>query len=197
MIGKHRIMTNALRALGMCVCAVVVASCASSDPAEEKLLVCPRVGVLEDASRMVTFRPGEGRTLDDVAYDTEITNATISCRYDKGRVRSDIAFDMDMWAGRAAPLGTAQFRYFVAVTELNTTVITKQYFTVEADFTKKSRDYKSQDVEDIYLDYSKLGRPDLYEILVGWDLSPEQLQYNRSTDAFDRPDITKFQYPNQ
>lgn len=196
MIGKHRIMTNAFRTLVLCVCTAIVASCASSETTEDELLVCPRVGVLEDASRMVAFGPGEGRALSDVAYDTEITNATISCKYEKGRVRSDIAFNVDMWAGQAAPLGVVRFRYFVAVTELNTSVLTKQYFTVEADFTKKSREYKSEEVEDIYLDYSKLGRPDLYEVLVGWDLSPEQLQYNRSTDAFDRPDITKFQYQN-
>jgi len=177
----------------LCLCALLLAGCAGG--AEEELLVCPRVGVLKDAARMITFAPGEGRELNDVAYDTELSEPQVTCRYDKGKVKSHIEFTADMWAGRAASLGLATFRYFVAVTELNTAVVTKEYFTVEADFSKSSRDFKTLEVEDIVIDYKKLGRPDLYEILIGWDLTPEQLQYNRSTDAFDRPDITKFQYP--
>lgn len=162
-----------------------------SSDADEALRVCPRAGILVDASQMLVFGRGESRTAENVAYDAELDNMNISCKYDDDIVKSEISFTIDMWAGDIAPAGSRTFRYFVAVTELNTAVVTKEYFTVKADFSKSRRVFVEEEIGGIEFSFEKLGRPDLYEILIGWDLTPEQLQYNRTTSAFDRPKIRR------
>ena len=161
-----------------------------------RITVCPRAGVLYDASRMIQFGAGPDRTVDNVAYDAEIGKVSIKCDNDGGVVDAEIKFALDVRAGPQGRVGSQTFRYFVAITELNQRVIDKQYYAFEAKFdVDKPRVYETKEIDDIRIPFKRLGRPDLYEILVGWDLTSEQLQYNRSTSQFDRPNLRRIERP--
>ena len=86
---------------------------------DQRLRVCPRVGVLYDASRLTLFGSSGEQTEQNVAFDAEIANVKVRCDYDKNTVKSDIDFDLEILAGPVATPGKQTFRYFVAVTELN------------------------------------------------------------------------------
>ncbi len=167
--------------------AIVLPGCTTAE--QQQARVCPRVGVLLDAARVTEFSGIGNETREDVAYDIEISDANLTCKYDDDVIKANVEFTAEMWAGPKAPQEETNFRYFVAVTELNTSVVTKEYFSINADFSKTIRSKKRQEIEDIRINYEKLGRGDLYEILIGWDLTPGQLKYNREVSSFDRPDI--------
>ena len=161
-----------------------------------RITVCPRAGVLYDASRMIQFGSGAERTVDNVAYDAEIGQVRIKCDNDEGVVDAEIEFALDVRAGPQGRVGTQTLRYFVAITELNQRVVDKQFYAFEADFdVDKPRVYETKKIDDIRIPFKRLGRPDLYEILVGWDLTPQQLQYNRATSQFDRPNLRRIERP--
>lgn len=162
----------------------------------ERLRVCPRVGVLYDASRLTLFGPSGAETEENVVYDAEIIDASIRCKHDDDEVTSDVDFRLEIVAGPMAASGKKTFRYFVAVTELNRRVLEKKYYTYEADFDDGiTRLRVKREADNIEFSFARLGRPDLYEILIGWDLTPAQLDYNRTHSAFDRPRIRQVGRP--
>jgi hypothetical protein len=159
------------------------------------ITACPRVGVLYDAAKLTEFTSGASTELANLAYDSEISDAFTECEYDGDEVVSKIEFALDMWAGPAAPAVEKEFRYFIVVTELNQRVLTKEYFTYRANFNKARRVYEVKEIDGIRIPYKRLGRGDLYEILIGWDLTPEQIEYNRTHTPFEKPNLRRMQRP--
>ncbi len=172
--------------------AVLVSACGS----EPSRVVCPQVGVLYDADRVSIFGPGPEKNLENLVYDAEIGDVSIDCKYNDEIVKSEISFSLDLRAGPAAIPGKQTFRYFVALTELNSAVLSKKVYSQEVEFdAENGRFLLSKKVGDLKIDYKRLGRGDLYEILVGWELTPEQLTYNRTHTPFDRPNLRRVLRP--
>jgi len=170
----------------------VLAGCAG----EDRLIICPRVAVLYDASRLTDFVLGVSKTTENVAYDAEIYNPIIKCKYDEDVVISDIEFNLDVMRGPQGISGKREFLYFVAVTELNQEVLEKKIYTFRVNFDDDERRVVAkQEAKNIKINFQRLGRGDLYEILVGWDLTPEELAYNRNTSPFDRPNFRRGRAP--
>ncbi len=187
--GVRRIAVLALAGL----VSIGVAACGGD---KNSRVVCPQVGILYDASRVTEFVPGGEPTLENVTYDAEIGDARISCKYDGDIVKSKVSFTLDMRAGPAAREDKHEFKYFVAVTELNSRILSKKVYSVEAKFDPETRRVVvTKDVGGLKVNYKRLGRSDLYEILVGWELTPEQLAYNRTHSMFDRPNLRRVPRP--
>ena len=173
---------------------LVLSSCGREDPFVVK--VCPRIGALYDASQITVFGPGAGRDISNVAYDGEIGRVRGECDNDGSAAEVEIKFDLDLRAGPQGRTGEQTFQYFVAVTELNQRVLNKQVYNFTAEFKPgEPRVYETKEVKKIRIPYQRLGRADLYEVLVGWELSPEQLAYNRNTSPFDRPNLRAVERP--
>ena len=78
------------------------------------------------------------------------------------------------------------YRYWVAVTVRNLTVLDKQYFTVPVQFTpgKDRVDYVDH-VADIVIPRANTRvSGDNFEILVGFDVTPEMADFNRQGKRF-------------
>ena len=173
---------------------LVLTGCGREDPFVVE--VCPRIGVLYDASQLTVFGPGPGRDLNNVAYDGEIGRVRGECDNNGQFAEVEIKFDVDLRAGPQGRVGQQNFQYFVAVTELNQRVLNKQVYNFTAEFEPgQPRIYETREVKNIRIPFQRLGRADLYEVLVGWELSPEQLAYNRNTTPFDRPNLRAVERP--
>ena len=167
---------------------LTLTACGGND--SERLRICPRVGVLYDASRLTLFGPSGEEIAANITYDLEMTNARIQCDFDDTRVVADIEFELIANRGPAATPGKMPLRYFIAVTELNQRVLDKRYQVYELDMNPGQQRLRvTRSLKNISFDFGRLGRPDLYEILVGWDLTPAQLEFNRSQSPFDRPRV--------
>ncbi|WP_233355748.1 hypothetical protein [Henriciella litoralis] len=146
---------------------------------------CPPVAALYDASRIVEMG-AEGITYDKIAYTGEITGVNMVCRYiDDQPLRAEVEVDFAFGKGPMATANSHTYQYWVAVTRRNSKVLAKQYFTVDADFSKGIVDGRREIIQDIIIpraDETISGAN--FEVIVGFDLTDEQLAFNREGRRF-------------
>ena len=144
---------------------------------------CPRIGILSDAATLVKFRPGPGRDLTDVEHEAEILNVDRTCELrDKGTaVEVAVTIQFAASRGPAAPEATTiPLPYFVAVVERATQrIIAREAIPgqIELPPGRRRAGVGEEITERIPLSTGR--SPADYEILVGLELTEEQLQYNR------------------
>ena len=145
--------------------------------------VCPRIGILSDAATLVKFRPGQGRDLTDVEHEAEILSVDRTCELRDRGAAVDVTVTIQMAAARgpAAPEQTTiALPYFVAVVERATQrIVAREAIAgqVELPPGRRRAGVGEEIIERIPLSAGR--SPADYEILVGLELSEEQLQYNR------------------
>lgn len=171
----------------------LVAGCSSTKDLAESLDTrqnsgaCPPVGSVYDAARIVAFRDGSEELYTDIAYTGEITDVRSFCRYTGDNpVNAELEVDFAFGKGRAAASNTHDFTYWVAVTRRNGKVLAKEYYNVTANFEGNSQ----LDGATTKIDRITIPRADEtiagsnFEIVVGFDLTEQQLEFNRAGKRF-------------
>ena len=171
----------------------LVAGCSSTKELAQSLDTrqnagaCPPVGSIYDASRVVDFGEGAEQLYTDIRYTGEITDVRSFCRYTGDNpLTAELQIDFAFGKGPAADANAHDFTYWVAVTRRNGKVLAKEYYTVSAEFQGNSKlDGTTQKIEKITIpraDETIAGSN--FEILVGFDLSEEELEFNRAGKRF-------------
>ncbi len=147
---------------------------------------CPIMGVLYDAARVVEFKQPEER-FASVGYTAEMRGVRGLCRYVGGEP-IELALQIDMAFGRG-PMAEGQvhtYRYWVAVTRLDVAPLAKQYFDIEVRFPPGADRVSGSEVfEKIIIPRANETISGAnFEVLVGFDLTPEQLAFNREGKRF-------------
>lgn len=94
---------------------------------------CPSINVLEDTSQIQLYRPGGSRTSNDVTSTWVIMDWGGECTYrdDEDGVRVEVDLNLALGA-RRGPANTAEevtTNFFIAITDVNKTILAKQIFT--------------------------------------------------------------------
>ncbi|WP_421865133.1 hypothetical protein [Parvibaculum sp.] len=147
------------------------------------LYPCPAVGVLNETDH-VTLLSGAGTDLTDVVAKAEIGKVVSTCKYDveESTITVDIAFNGVAEIGPAAPARALTLKTFVAVTRRFNAFDKKQVYEVPVVFEPGQRQvHFVKTVEGTILPYGGRADGSIYQILVGFQLTPEQLEYNRRT----------------
>ena len=182
------VLKRARRALGLAATIGLLAACAGSDipnPAP-----CPRVAVLHDAARFVSFDgPASAET---VAYSGEVLRAEGACRYFEDKpIIADLTITMAFGRGPKGADRTEEFNYFVAVTRTDRAVIHKEVYPIRVTFPR------GEDVVQVTQRIDEIVIPRAtervsgtnFEILTGFQLSLEQVNFNRSGASLKFPDL--------
>jgi hypothetical protein len=141
--------------------------------------LCPRISVLKDAERLTAFREGGGRDLTDVTFEAEFGELRAACTVDKGRASVRTQVNMNLVRGPAGGEKNGDLAFFIAVTDPNNNVLTKEVFSGPAEFPRnQSRAIISEESELTIPIAAKWIAAD-YEILIGFQLTQDQLEYNR------------------
>ena len=147
---------------------------------------CPVIGSVYDAARYVKMADGSGELYSDIEFTGEIVDVRIFCRYtDDNPLDAEIEIDFAYGKGPAANADGHTYPYFVAVTRRNGKVLARETFASQADFRGKTLTGKSELVNRITIpraDGSISGVN--FEIVVGFELTPEQLEFNRAGKRF-------------
>ena len=145
---------------------------------------CPPAASLYDSARIVELEGGE--TFGHITYSGEITGVELFCRYvGSDAIRAELELDFAFGKGPAGTASSHNFTYWVAVTRLNGTVLAKEYFTVDADFRDNIVDAARVSLNDIIIpraDETVSGAN--FEVLVGFELTEDELQFNRDGKRF-------------
>ena len=148
---------------------------------------CPAVGSVYDAARVIQFDDSSEERYTDIRYTGEITDVRSFCRYTGDNpLTAEIQVDFAFGKGPAADAASHDFGYWVAVTRRNGKVLAKEYYTVTAKFEGNSKlSGATQKIDRITIpraDDSIAGTN--FEILVGFDLTDEELAFNREGKRF-------------
>jgi hypothetical protein len=147
---------------------------------------CPFVKVLYDAARYQEFEGGKEAS-SAVGFTGEIQGVSAFCEY-KGdepiKVEMEVLFELGR--GPAAKGDAKSYRYWVAVTHRNEDVIAKQYFDLPVKFPEgQDRVPVRDEFKELVIPRAKATTSGSnFEILVGFDVTPEMAAFNRDGKRF-------------
>ncbi len=142
--------------------------------------VCPSTGILRDAADLTRFR-GADTDLTSMVIDGRITGLAGRCKLDDpGRLRTTISVNMDLTRGPANPARVANVRYFIAAAR-GDTILDKQVITLPIAFrSNDDRMRVAADPVDLVFPVSDTVSGAAYRIIVGFQLTPQELAFNRA-----------------
>jgi hypothetical protein len=148
---------------------------------------CPLTGVLYDNSRLVAFdAPGVERYAS-ITNTGELTGVRSLCRYvDDNPITMTMEIDMSFGRGPASTSDRQTYRYWIAVARRGRAPIEKAYFDVDVRFPRgQSVVTRTEQIERIVIPRANAEvSGENFEVLVGFELTPEQLQFNRDGKRF-------------
>ncbi len=152
---------------------------------------CPYVKVLYDAARYVELKDNK-ETASAVGFTGEIQGLSSACQYKSDepiKVEMEILFALGR--GPQASGSSKTYRYWVAVTDRNQEVIAKEYFTLPVTFPAGAdRTLMTDKIFGVSIPRARSSvSGSNFEVLVGFDVTPEMVAFNRDGKRF-RPNVT-------
>lgn len=145
---------------------------------------CPYVKILYDAARYVELT-GDRVAASNVGYTGEIEGLTSDCAYqgdDPITVHTRVLFNLGR--GPQAEGDGRTYRYWIAVTERNKAVLAKEYFELPVSFDGGLTASVTQDQTIVIPRAEATTSGDNFEILVGFDVTPQMAEFNRTGSRF-------------
>jgi hypothetical protein len=139
---------------------------------------CPTTFIAPDLDALTLMRPGGGTTPADIRFGVKLFSANSTCTGEKVGIRTDTS--MSFVVARNDPdLKQGQFTYFVAVADAQQNVLAKQDFTLQVEFGPRQNQIRISDEISEHLPVRDAASARNYSIVVGLQLTPEQLELNR------------------
>ena len=140
---------------------------------------CPATGILRDGADMTRFR-GTGTDLTDMVVDGRITGLSGKCSLDDlTHLHTVLSVSMELARGPAAVGRQADVTYFISVSR-GDTILDKKDYTFNVEFPRNAERLRlTGDQIDLVLPVNDKLSGSAYSVLVGFQLTPEQLAFNR------------------
>lgn len=163
------------RAAAALVLPLAVAACSGTGK-----VACPHVALMPELQAVAKFGPGPGRQDSDAIYGARMLAADASCSADKKKGGVTVATKLGVMAVRIKPdVRKGQITYFVAVIDRKQTILNKRDFVIELNFpAAQSRLEITEQLEE-FIPLPKDADGADYGIVIGFELTPDELQYNR------------------
>lgn len=170
---------------------LLLLGCASGD---KQMKVCPRVAVLTEAGALTRFQPGPGRDILDIDFQSNVGDIISSCEFPEEkkdgvrRVNVQLAPVFVFTRGAANRDPKIDFTYFVSVVR-DENILMKEEFVAQTQFAPNRARVVVRDDDpsisiEIPLPYKAAEYE--YEVLVGFQLSAEELAYNQRWQGLGR-----------
>jgi hypothetical protein len=160
--------------LSIVAAAIALSACNRTPPA------CPRATILGDGATITQFRDGPGRDLTDVLAQAEIVDAAVDCDYDRSGVDVSMQIAIAATRGPADRARVADFDYFVAVADAQRNILAKEVFRVRFNFPDTQSRVGTVEQIEPRIPLKDRAEGVNYQIVVGFQLTPEQLEWNRT-----------------
>ncbi|HEV2550490.1 MAG TPA: hypothetical protein VGU20_24465 [Stellaceae bacterium] len=167
-----------LRATALGVLALLVA-CSSRD--KDKAPDCPSALIAPNLDSYTLARP-DATNPQDIQFGVKLASATANCHREKGGVRVDTAISFVVI--RTDPqFRNGDFTYFVAIADRAQNIVAKENFALRAAFAPKQDRMRVTDTITEHLPLKDPASAGSYVVLVGLQLSQQQLESNRQRNA--------------
>lgn len=150
----------------------------ASNPFEVTISNCPAVAVVSYTGTLTRFK-GRGRNTSDVTFNATITDLRINCvESDKRGISQQISFAIIATKGPAFSGEVVTLPYFALLIRDNSLITVKKVFEAELRFDPVTgRAVVRQSVLQTLEDLDIARRYD-YELLIGFQLTPDEVAYN-------------------
>ena len=165
-------------ALAISVLGLLVAACGLFE--KDTVGKCPAVFILEDAKELTRFKPGPGRDITDILFEAEIVNFVGDCHYNEGEAEIELSVQIKVERGPANKIRQVAFDYFVAIPKFQSQSEGKSVFNVTGEFEGNRTLMLYQDDLDMTIPVKVPTDGAALEIILGFQLTPEELKFNRS-----------------
>lgn len=146
---------------------------------------CPVAGVLYEANRVVNVIGSERH--ENVGFTGAVEGVKGFCRYvGTNPITMEIEIKFAFGKGPKADGKTHNFPYFVSVARRDRSVLAKEYYNLNVTFPEGSDIVRlTESVPGIVIPRAnETVSGSNFEVIVGFELTPEQLAYNRSGTRF-------------
>ena len=146
---------------------------------------CPTIKFLKDADEITVYNSGTGRDLRDIIFEAELTGFKGECEYvgNKGvhtKVILTLQLGLDVTRGPAEKTRRVKLSYFVAIPEFFPKPEGKMSFNRVVIFPQERNSITLLDeIIEIVIPLNKNRRGPLTKVLVGFELTKDQLEFNR------------------
>lgn len=148
---------------------------------------CPLMGVLYDTSRQVSFAAPNNERYANIDHTGEMEGVRGLCRYlEADPIVMSLDIDMSFGRGPASTSDRQTYRYWVAVTRRGIAPIAKEYYNIDVRWDRgQAVVSRTEHIDRIVIPRAQADTSgENFEILVGFDLTPEQLAFNRAGRRF-------------
>lgn len=167
-----------MRSSALVALALLITSCGRDNPFEVTVSNCPAVAVVSYTGTITKFA-GFNRNVDDVEFNATITNLQVDCQEsDETGIAQRVSFNIIASKGPAYSGEEISLPYFALLLRDNNLITTKRIFNVSIRFPDNAdRAVVRQAVTQTLPDIDIARRYD-YELLIGFQLSPDEIAYN-------------------
>ncbi|MBL8542742.1 MAG: hypothetical protein JNJ63_02945 [Hyphomonadaceae bacterium] len=145
------------------------------------------MGVLYDNARVVDFAAPDSQRYANIEFTGEMSGVRGLCRYvGADPIVMNLDVDMSFGRGPAATSDRQTYRYWVAVTRRGRAPIEKAYFDIDVRWNRgQAVVSRTEHIERIVIPRANdTVSGENFEVLVGFELTPEQVQFNRDGRRF-------------
>jgi hypothetical protein len=146
--------------------------------------VCPATAVLSDAATVAKLKPGVSTAMakaTDISFQAEMSQARLDCNYNRAdnKLVINVKFAVKASRGPAAAATNPQLPYFISIIDADNNVLVKNVYNSQPQMEGRSNNTYTETVSDLPVPLAMDRRPSDYEILTGFQLTPDELAYNR------------------
>ena len=172
-----------LRALRLAVPAAAILAAAGCS---NRIVVCPVPAILADTAHVTVMRPGAVPDLANELYSGSLINAESDCAFNQrsGVIKSSLDLTFRATRAPSADAATYSVPFFVVVHE-NAKLYSKHIYQLRFTFAPGAATAtikQSPDETAIQLENGKL--PWNYQLLAGFQMTPEQIAYNEKKGRY-------------
>jgi hypothetical protein len=166
-----------------------LSACGGENAAQQAGLRCPQIVIPQDAAIYDVVR-NNSTSPKDVLVEARITNTRGDCTYADKSVTMNVNVEFTAWRGPAAWLEKdVPAQYFVAVTDAQDRILNKATFDVKIPVPRLQvtpKDTVQEPLEQV-IPVSSPQEGGSYKIMIGFQLSPQQLEFNRHRNDMRTP----------
>ena len=147
--------------------------------------MCPTIKFLKDADEITVYKSGAGKDLRDIIFEAELTGFKGECEYvgNNGihtKVVLTLQLGLDITRGPAEKTRSVKLSYFVAIPDFFPKPEGKVFFNRVVIFPQERNSITLLDEAiEIVIPLNKNRRGPQIKVLVGFELTKSQLEFNR------------------
>tara|TARA_B100001123_G_scaffold287360_1_gene320307 strand:+ start:130 stop:684 length:555 start_codon:yes stop_codon:yes gene_type:complete len=140
---------------------------------------CPQVAILEGPGELTRFADGKTGNISDVLFQArmEVTGGVCDIEENKVFVTADIK--LNVIRGPAETKREVKFTLFIGIIDSMRKIVSRHALPILIKFDGPERNFELEDSVTVEIDVAKNVDPATYSVYGGFEMTPEELEFNR------------------